>query len=112
MSVATAACLVGSAVALAVMPAEAAMRRETAPAEPSEAVSRMLCEIVVTAPLTEIPVMAEVIEAAKAEAERVIDRIVRVSLVSIVVSVVGAGVGSRVVIRRRRTPGKDQPDTN
>ena len=46
------------------MPAEAAMRRETAPAEPSEAVSRMLCEIVVTAPLTEIPVMAEVIEAA------------------------------------------------
>ena len=67
----------------------------------------MLPEIVVTVPMTEIPVMVKVVEAAKAETQRPIDRIVRVSLVS----AVDPGVSSRAVIRLCRTGGKDKPDT-
>jgi hypothetical protein len=100
---------------LSAMAAEAAMPRETVsdvpceavPAERREAASSMLPEVVVIVPMTEVPVMVEVVEAAKAETQRPIDRIVRVSLVS----AVDPGVGSRAIIRPCRTGGKDKPDT-
>jgi hypothetical protein len=101
------------------MPTEAAMPCEavsdilceTVAADPCEAVSGVLREIEGIVPMTEIPVMVEVVEAASVEPERAIDRLVGISLVSVVVSVIGVGVGVRAVVWRCGARGKDKPYT-
>ena len=99
------------------MPAEAATPAvskspcKTVPSEPSKAAAGMSRKIVLIVLTTEIPVMVEVVEAAKAEPERTIERIVRIPRISVIVSIVDVRISSCAIARGCRARGKSKPYT-
>jgi hypothetical protein len=86
------------------VPTESGVHRETMSAEMCEAVSAMLPEHVAIVSMVETSVM---MEAANAEIERAIERIIRISRIS----VVGVGIVGRAVTGCRPACGKEKPDT-